>query len=148
MGSPCLDSVKIPFLYSTTLDGSGKGGKRDHPLQERRLARGGRKGSFADERVRLGMFSSAQKSLLAIRSPRASMRCALFRTSCLAQPFPCPAFVVRGRPFMRRRIGSIEIGRPMIPSGKQIVCGSRYFDRMKARYHTDDRSTVERGRLR
>lgn len=34
-------------------------------------------------------------------------------------------------PIMRRRIGSIEIGRPMMPSGKQIVCGSRCFDRIE-----------------
>ena len=133
MGSPCLDSVKIPFLYSTTLDGSGKGGKRDHPLQERRLARGGRKGSFADERVRLGMFSSAQKSASFSPSAHRGLRCVAhcFEPRASPNPFLVQHLWSGEGPIMRRRIGSIEIGRPMIPSGKQIVCGSRCFDRIE-----------------
>lgn len=133
MGSPCLDPAKIPFLYSTTLNGSGKGGKRNHPSQERRLARGGRKGSFADERVRLGMFSSAQKSASFSPSAYRGLRCVAhcFEPRASPNPFLVQHLWSGEGLIMRRRIGSIEIGRPMMPSGKQIVCGSRCFDRIE-----------------
>lgn len=40
----------------------GKAGKGTTLPRNEDFARGGRKGSFADERVRLGMFSPAEKS--------------------------------------------------------------------------------------